>query len=223
MRFARLASLAAVAVFVGTAHASSAAVSVPANVHGFLLRADEPQTAAFHRTPSFAWDPVPSALRYEFQLSTSSEFRENGILYRNNQLLTPVEAPPLTLPWITGSPHALYARVRGILQSGTTGWSAPYGFDVTPPPPPAPLPSYPGLLRWTPTEGAEGYEVWLVDAGKFETVRTNVLDEREFYTFHQAQAWIGTVRWRIRALRGDTSIYRINGVPVAQYRAWSPV
>jgi hypothetical protein len=223
MRFARLASLAAVAVFVATAHASSAAVSVPTNVHGFLLRADEPQTAAFHRTPSFAWDPVPSALRYEFQLSTSSEFRDNGILYRNNQLLTPVEAPPLTLPWITGSPHALYARVRGILQSGTTAWSAPYGFDVTPPTPPTPLPSYPGLLRWTPTEGAQGYEVWLVDAGKFETVRTNVLDEREFYTFHQAQAWIGTVRWRIRALRGDTFNYRINGVPVAQYGAWSPV
>src|SRR4051794_18002117 len=179
MRFARLVSLAAVALFVVTAHASSAAVAVPTGVHGFLLRADEPQASAFHRTPSFAWNPVPGATRYEFQLSTSSTFRDNGILYRNNQLLTPVEAPPLTLPWITGSPHALYARVRAILASTTTSWSAPYGFDVTPPPPPTPLPSYPGLLRWTPIEGADGYEVWLVDADKYEVAHTNVLDERD--------------------------------------------
>jgi hypothetical protein len=223
MRFARLVSLAAVALFVVTVHASSAAVSVPTGVHGFLLRADEPMAAAFHRTPSFAWNPVPGAVHYEFQLSTSSTFRDNGILYRNNQLLTPVEAPPLTLPWITGSPHALYARVRAILASSTTGWSAPYGFDVTPPPPPTPLPSYPGLLRWTPIEGADGYQVWLVDAGKYEQVHTNVLDERDFYTFHQAPAWTSTIRWRIRALRGDTFNYRINGIPVAKYGAWSPV
>jgi hypothetical protein len=223
MRYARLASLAAVALFAVSAHASSAAVTVPTGVHGFLLRADEPLASAFHRTPSFAWNPVPGAVRYEFQLSTSSTFRDNGMLYRNNQLLTPVEAPPLTLPWITGSPHALYARVRAILAGTTTGWSVPYGFDVTPPPPPTPLPSYPGLLRWTPIEGAEAYEVWLVDANKFEQVRTNVLDERDFYTFHQAPAWTGTIRWRIRALRGDTFNYRINGVPVAPYGAWSPV
>jgi hypothetical protein len=223
MRFARLVSLAAVALLVVTAHASSAAVTVPTNLHGFLLRADEPQAAAFHRTPSFAWSPVPGAIRYEFQLSTSSTFRDNGILYRNNQLQTPVEAPPLTLPWITGSPHGLYARVRAVLASATTEWSAPYGFDITPPPAPAPLPSYPGVLRWTPTEGATGYQVWLGDVPKFETVRTNVLDEREYYTFHQAQSWIGTIRWRIRALRSDTFNYRINGVPVAQYGPWSPV
>ena len=65
-----------------------------------------------------------------------------------------------------GLPHALYARVRAILQSGTTPWSASFGFDVTPPSAPTPLASYPGLLRWTPVEGADAYQVWLIDTGK---------------------------------------------------------
>jgi hypothetical protein len=162
-------------------------------------------------------------LKYQFQISTSSTFRDNGIVYSDATLRTPVSAPTLTLPWITGFPHSLYARVRAILDSTTSPWSAPYGFDVTPPPPPTPLPSYPGLLRWTPIEGADEYEVWLIDTGKHEYVRTNVLDEREFYTFHQSLAWMGTVRWRIRALRGDEFKQRLNGIPVSSYGAWSPV
>ena len=32
---------------------------------------------------------------------------------------------------------------------------------------------------------------------------TNVADEREFYTFHQAASWLSTVHWRIRAVRDD--------------------
>ncbi len=213
--------LAAAATLV--AGASSAAVAQPTGLHGFLLRADEPLTTDFHRTPSFAWDPVPGAISYQFQLSTSSTFRDNSTLYDDRKLTTPVTAPPVTLPWITGSPHALYARVRAVLATTTTEWSTPYGFDVTPPPPPTPLPGYPGLLRWTPIEGAESYQVWLIDTGKMESVRTNVLDEREFYTFHQSPQWTGTVRWRIRAFRGDTLRYRVNGMPATQHGAWSPV
>jgi len=220
LRSSLLLALIAVAA---TATTSSAGVARPTGLHGFLLRADEPSTAAFHRTPSFAWNPQPGARTYQFQLSTSSAFRDNGILYNNSSLTTPVAAPNLTLPWITGTPHALYARVRAVLDSTTSPWSAPFGFDVTPPAPPSPLPSYPGLLRWTPIPGADAYEVWLVDAGKVEYVRTNVLDERDFYTFHQSQQWTGTVRWRIRALRGDQFNQRVNGLPVALHGAWSPV
>ncbi|MGZ4335525.1 MAG: hypothetical protein ACXVRJ_14810 [Gaiellaceae bacterium] len=225
MHAARFAALFAVLAAAATlvAGASSADIAPPTGLHGFLLRADEPLTTDFHRTPSFAWSPVPGAISYQFQLSTSSAFRENSTLYDDRKLTTPVAAPPLTLPWITGSPHALYARVRAVLDSTTTQWSASYGFDVTPPPPPTPLPSYPGLLRWTPLEGAEGYQVWLIDTGKMEYVRTNVLDEREFYTFHQTLPWISTVRWRIRALRGDVFNYRVNGMPAAMHGAWSPI
>ncbi|MBX5473788.1 MAG: hypothetical protein IRZ20_02085, partial [Thermoleophilia bacterium] len=193
MRAARLAFLLAPLGLALLAGSSQAAVRAPRDLHGFLLRADEPRATSFHRTPSFAWSPVPGALRYELQLSTSSTFRANGILYDDPSLATPVAAPPLTLPWITGSPHALYARVRAILPDGATPWSAPFGFDVTPPPPPTPLAGYPGLLRWTPVEGADAYEVWLVDAGKHELVRTNALDERELYAFHASPQWIGTV------------------------------
>jgi len=223
MRIVRLAAFLSVLAVASAAATSSASLSTPTGLHGFLLRADEPATTTFHRTPSFAWNPVPGATGYEFQLATSNSFRDNGILYDNSTLLTPVEAPPLTLPWITGSPHALYARVRAILQSTTGPWSSTFGFDVTPPPPPTPLSSYPGLLRWTPIEGADAYQVWLIDTGKLETVRSNVLDEREFYSFHQSQQWIGTVRWRVRAMRDDVYNYRVNGMPVAQSGAWSPV
>jgi hypothetical protein len=202
--------------------------AAPKNLHGFLLRADEPVDTSFPRTPSFAWNPVPGALRYQFQLSTSSSFRENGLLYTATNLTTPVAAPQLTLPWITGNPHALFARVRAIKSSSSTPWSAPFGFDMEPSAAPKPLPSEPGLLRWTPIEGADMYQIWLIDinnpTAKMEISLTNVLDEREFYTFHRSTSWTGTVRWRIRALRMDTDpALRKNGLPAVAYGPWSPV
>ena len=205
--------------------------AAPTNLHGFLLRADEPTDRSFPRTPSFAWNPVPGARRYQFQLATSSSFRENGLVYQTSSLTTPVAAPTVMLPWITGNPHALYARVRGITSTSTTPWSAPFGFDMEPGPAPKPLAGAPGLIRWTPIEGADGYEIWFVDINnptpKMETVFTNVVDEREFYTFHRTSSWIGTVRWRIRALRtdrtDDNKQSRQNGLPAVGYGPWSPV
>ena len=205
--------------------------AAPASLHGFLLRADEPAGNSFPRTPSFAWNPVPGATRYQFQLATSSSFRESGLVYSTSGLTTPVVAPTVMLPWITGNPHALFARVRGITASATTAWSAPFGFDMEPGPAPKPLPSEPGLLRWSPTEGADGYQVWFIDINnptpKMETVFTNVLDEREFYTFHRTASWTNTVRWRIRALRTDRTDdnlqTRQNGLPAVGYGPWSPV
>jgi hypothetical protein len=204
--------------------------AAPKNLHGFLLRADEPADNSFTRTPSFAWNPVPGAIRYQFQLATSSSFRESGLVYSTSGT-SPVVAPTLMLPWITGNPHALFARVRGITATATTPWSNPFGFDMAPGSAPKPLPSEPGLLRWSPIEGADGYEVWFVDINnptpKMETVFTNVLDEREFYTFHRTASWTSTVRWRIRALRTDRTDdnmqSRQNGLPAVGYGPWSPV
>jgi hypothetical protein len=225
MRVARLAALLAVAVLVGTAHAATAGVGTPTGLHAFLLRADEPVATTFHRTPSFAWNPVPGATGYQFQISTSSTFRDNGIVYDANNLTTPVAAPPLILPWITGSPFALYARVRATTADGVSVWSVAFGFSVVPPAPPTPLQSDPGLLRWTPIEGADSYQIWLLDVlgGKKETVHTNVLDEREFYTFHQSLNWISTVRWRVRASRSSASGGPSNGLPATTYGAWSSI
>jgi hypothetical protein len=218
-----LACLALLLVAPG-AQAKPTALRAPTGLHGFLLRADEPVTDSFPRTPAFAWNPVPGAVRYQFQLATSSTFRENGIVFQTGGLTTPVVAPTTTLPWIDGNPHALYARVRAILRSTTSPWSGSFGFDMDPPAAPAPMPSFDGLIRWTPVEGADGYEVWLVDIGKIERVWTNVLDEREFYTFHRDPAWTGSVRWRVRALRQDNdSALRVNGIPVVGYGPWSPI
>jgi hypothetical protein len=229
----RVLTLAALCLtLLGAAPAADAATPVkgraPTKLHGFLLRADEPVATSFPRTPSFAWNPVAGAVRYQFQLSTSSSFRDSGLLYTASNLTTPVAAPTLTLPWITGNPHALFARVRAIKRSSSTPWSAAFGFDVEPAAAPKPLPSEPGLLRWTPVEGADMYQVWLIDinnpTAKMEMSLTNVLDEREFYTFHRSASWTGTIRWRIRALRMDNDpALRQNQLPAVTYGPWSPV
>lgn len=221
MRFVLLVSVFAAVATAGLAGSSSAAIPAPTGLHGFLLVANEAPTTTFHSTPSFAWKPVSGADRYELQLSIGSTFHDNGILYDDKSLLTPVAAPPLTLPWITGSPHSLYARVRALFGSRRASpWSEPYGFDVVPPAPATPLASLPGLLRWTRVEGADSYEVWLLDktpvTKQIEVVRTNVLDERDF------GGVAGAVRWRVRAMRWDVNKPH-SGLPVATYGPWSPV
>jgi len=226
MRISRLTMLLGVLAVLAAcslAGSSAAAVTAPTGLHGFLLTANEAPTTTFHRTPSFAWKPMRGAVRYEFQLATAATFRENGILVDISNLQTPVAGPTTTLPWITGSPHSLYARVRAFFAGGhVSPWSADYGFDVVPPSVPTPMSSDPGLLRWTPVDGADRYDVWLVDTGKIETVDTNVLDEREYFAFHNSSQWIGAVHWRVRAQRLDT-LGPKNGLPVAWHGPWSPI
>jgi hypothetical protein len=219
------------ALFAATASVS-AAPSTPTGLHAFLLRSDESATEIFHRTPSFAWNPYPGAKGYQFQLSMSSTFRENAIFFNTNTLTTPIVAPSIVLPWITGKPHSLYARVRATLDNGdVTPWSDDWGFDIVAPNPPKPLPlgaGDSGLLRWTPSEGATSYQVWFVDAPqkstpyRIVTTHSNVADEREFYTFHPTRSWIGSVRWRIRAVRSSEAGGPWDKLPATSYGAWSP-
>ena len=195
----------------------------PQGLKGFLLRADEPATTTFSRTPSFAWNPVRGAKMYEFQLSTSSVFREGGIIYSAADLKSPTVSLPLSLPWITGTPYSLYARVRGATPKTLTPWSKPFGFNMRWPAVPQPLnPTYPGLLRWTPIEGATGYDVWFVEPRKVISVNTNVADQREYWTFHQTAQWTSKVTWRVRAKRAGYG-KRQNGVPAVTHGPWSPV
>jgi hypothetical protein len=217
-----------------TAHARVDAqkLTAPEGLRAFLLRADEPKTDTYPRTPSFAWKPVARALRYEFQLSTSSLFRDSGLVYTSKDVKTPALAVPISLPWITGKPtnpptYALYARLRAVTQTGRTPWTQPFGFNMRWPTVPEPMTTFPGLLRWTPVIGATSYQVWFVDAktpewknGKVIGTTTNVADEREFYTFHQDMKWTSTVRWRVRAVRvlyGET----VNALPSVTYGPWS--
>jgi len=188
-----------------------------------MLRADEPVVHTFARTPSFGWSPVKGARKYQFELATSRSFNDNAIVWSAGNLKIPAVSVPISLPWMTGQPYSLYAHVRAITRSGAGRWSTPFGFNMRWTTVPAPLgPSYPGLLRWSAVPGASGYTVWLVDADKQFNTRTNMADEREYYSFHQDSTWTGTVHWRVRAMRllyGNAD----NGIPSVSYGPWSPI
>ena len=219
---AALAAALAVALPAASAHAA-APPAAPQNLHAFSLRADEAVAHTFARTPSFAWNPVAGAKSYEFELSTSRRFSDNGIVWSGKGIKSPATALPLTLPWISGSPYSLYGHVRALTAKGVSAWSAPFGFNMRWPAVPTPLsPSYPGLLRWSTVPGASGYMVWLVDAGHWFTTRSNMADEREYYDFHNSAAWTGVVHWRVRPMRW---LYGAadNALPEVSYGPWSPV
>lgn len=225
----RLANLIACALgalaLVGAVEARvDAAPAAPKGLKAFLLRADEPAAHEFSRTPSFAWAPVRGALRYEFELSKNPSFSEGAIFWSTAKLKAPAVSIPVALPWMTGSPYAVYARVRAITTSGVTSWSAAYGFNMRWGGVPQKLADVPGMSRWTPVDGASHYQVWFVDVfpGKIVATKTPAVDQREFYAFHQEAAFSGTVRWRVRAVR---NLYGAipSGLPAVSHGPWSPV
>jgi hypothetical protein len=202
----------------------------PAGLHAFLLRADEPITHSYSRTPSFTWQPVAlQGGHYQFQIATSQAFQDGTLVFKDMNVSQPAETVSRQLPWMTGSPYALWAHVRWISKNGlkATPWSSPFGFNVqwAAGGVPAQLPSPEGLVRWTPVDGATAYEVLYPDLKpglSFQTT-TNVADEREFFTFHNQQGY-GTIHWRVRAIR-DVGQFQSssNGLPAVSYGPWSPV
>ncbi|HXF97053.1 MAG TPA: hypothetical protein VNJ46_00390 [Gaiellaceae bacterium] len=239
MPAARLATaLAALlaAVLVGSASAKEGAVaSAPRGLHGFLLRPSEPLTHTFSRTPAFAWSPVRGASCYEFELATSRTFDGSSVVWTNvargaasgascarNRIKIPAVSLNLVLPWFTGKPYALYARVRAITPRGASRWSRPYGFNMRWEEQPVPMPARPGLVRWTPVEGATAYDVWFTGPWFSKTVRThtNVADQREHYSFHLDEEWWRLVKWRVRAVRQVVGKVP-NGLPAVSYGPWS--
>src|SRR4051794_991614 len=205
--------------------AQTATPSAPIGVHAFLLRADEAPADTFPRTPSFGWTPYARARSYDFELATSKTFDDSSIVWstdsRKTALGVPALAIPISLPWMTGSPYALFAHVRAHTASGVTRWSTPFGFNMRWKTPPEQMtPTIPGLVRWKPIEGATSYEVWFIEPGKVITTATNVADEREYYTFHPDAPWTATVQWRVRAVR---KLYGTlpNGLPVVTVGPWS--
>jgi hypothetical protein len=240
-RIATLVALAAVAYVPAAQTASateradlsttrSALLAPPAGLRAFLLRADEPSVRAYSRTPSFAWSPYDGATRYDFQLATSSTFDDRTIVWSTESRATPLKVPaatvPISLPWMTGSPYALYFRVRATTARGATRWSSPFGFNMGPGAVAHQLtPDVPGLLRWAPVEGATGYEVWFaspeVAHSKVIRTTTNVADERELYAV-QDPGETGTVFWRVRAIRQLYGGFP-SGLPTVSYGPWSDV
>lgn len=229
MRNLRLVLVAACAATLlsGSAVAQGATrFAAPTNLKPFLLRANESPAREFSRTPSFSWNPVRGAVRYEFQLAKNASFNESSIFWTTGSVRGPATAIPLSLPWMTGSPYAAYARVRAVTgTSKVSPWSASYGFNLRWQNVPTQLPDYPGLSRWAPVEGATGYEVWFTNIGGYQkhvTMRTNAVDHREAYAFHDTPAWTSQVKWRVRAIRNGTGVVHLNGLPAVYYGPWSP-
>jgi hypothetical protein len=223
MRLARLVLLCLVAlVLTGSVQARvDAAPEPPQGLRAFLLRPSEAVTHEFARTPSFSWLPVRGATRYEFELSKNAAFTEAGTFWSEASLKSPAVSVPVALPWMTGNPYAVYARVRAITRAGVSPWSASFGLNVRWSSLPQPLATYPGMSRWSVVGGATGYQVWFPALRKIVATRTNAVDHREFYSFHQQAAYSGTVGWRVRAVR---SLYgKIpTGLPTVSYGPWSP-
>jgi hypothetical protein len=213
---------AVVLAMLAFAPAANAALPAPSGLKPFLLRADEAPTHTFARTPSFAWKPVKGAKSYEFELATRSSFADGNLIWTAKDLKSPTTAVPLALPWMTGSPYALWAHVRAVTRKGLTKWSAPFGFNMRWTTLPQPDASPPGLVRWTPVDGATGYHVWFLGPNKRIATRTNVADEREHWTFHQSPLWTSAVRWRVRAVRAKIGA-TVNGIPAVSYGPWSQV
>ncbi|MGH3065439.1 MAG: hypothetical protein ACRDOF_03975 [Gaiellaceae bacterium] len=147
--------------------------------------------------------------------------------------IAPIKIPAvsinLTLPWFTGkAPYTLYARVRSVTTSGASAWSKLFGFNMRWENVPVPLAARPGIVRWTPIEGATSYEVWFGGKGpggylnKIVQTHTNAADQRDVYTFHLDPAWWQTVQWRVRAVRSVVGALP-NGLPAVSYGPWTAV
>lgn len=177
-------------------------------------RACQPVPADKGATTGSASDPTPATTTPAASTEPTAEIPA---------LRVPAVSVDLVLPWFTGNPYAVYARVRAITASGATRWSTPFGFDMRWQSRPAPRSAAPGLVRWSTVEGATGYQVWYPKIGKSFSTNTNVADLRDFYTFHRGDSnWWRTVQWRVRAVRRISGTIA-NGLPSVSYGQWSPV
>jgi hypothetical protein len=154
--------------------------------------------------------------------TTATAAEKAKALYAN--LRSPAVSIDVALPWITGTPYALYAHVRAIRKDGVTSWSTPYGFNVRWASIPRDLNSpNPGLVRWSPVEGATAYQVWMFGAKKTFMTTTNVADARDLYTFHRTNPFfMGAITFRVRAQR---TLYGevVSGLPATTWGPWSPI
>ena len=205
MRSARLVLLCLAAlVLTGSVQARvAAAPAAPQNLKPFLLRAERGAEAGV-----LADAVVLVAARTRRHPLRVRALEERG-LHRGRHLLVGREAavaggidsdrPPLA----DRQPLCPLRSRPGDHHLGRDGLERSYGFNVRWATAPQQLASDPGMSRWTVVPGATSYEVWFVDVfpGKVVATKTNAVDHREFYAFHQGSSFSTTVRFRVRAVR----------------------
>jgi len=188
-----LSACALALVAASSAAGSSVPVTVPQGLHAFEYVADEGVRPdhTYSEMPAFAWAPARGASKYELQLATSRRFNE-ATLVQTSQTTAPVASIQVQVPWMTGNPYALWVRVRALSGTRTSQWSTPFGFNTRWRNVPERRSSADGLIRWSPVDGATGYEVlYLGVPGGFNvhfSTITNVADEREWWSFHEGMA-----------------------------------
>jgi hypothetical protein len=221
-----LSACALALVVASSAAGSSVPLTAPHGLHAFEYLANEGVRPdhTYADMPAFAWAPARGAKKYELQLATSRRFND-ATLVQTSQTTAPVASIQVQVPWMTGNPYALWVRVRALSGTRTSQWSVPFGFNTRWRSLPERRASSDGLIRWSPVAGATGYEVLYlgVPGGynvHFSTI-TNVADEREWWSFHEASAT--SVKWRVRAVRVVKTPSLPNGVPVTKYGPYSTV
>src|SRR5437773_1448832 len=131
--------VASIAVASGSA-ARGPALAAPSSLQTFMKRIGEPRKLSgngipeYSRTPSFAWAAVRGASHYEFELSTSGDFRSgNGLVWQSKTLTTPATSIPLALPWTSDvewrvrAMRRVYGAAKNALPAVSYGpWSPVY-------------------------------------------------------------------------------------------------
>ncbi len=208
---------AAVVPMAATSAAGAQSLLAPTGLQAFELHPGDAATAtpSFSRTPSFAWNPVRGATRYQFQLATSDGFRgANAVVWSSTAVRSPVAAVPISLPWLGSRP--LYWRVRAFGAGVVSPWSKPARFTMRPTEAPQRVAGGPGYIRWTPVTGVTGYEVWFVNLGKVVSTDVTVADLRDYVGDKAPE----NVVWRVRAERKLSGSDK-RGLPAVSYSPWS--
>ena len=80
-------------------------------------------STTYSRTPSFTWQPGQRCTggHYQFQIATSQSFQDATLVFKDMNVAQPAETVPRQLPWMTGEPYALWARVRWISNERPSG------------------------------------------------------------------------------------------------------
>ena len=218
--------------------APAASAAKPANLHGFLLKSNESVSPhIFARTPSFAWSPFTGAVAVRVP---ALDEHERSLTTRSSGRTTDLKAP-----LDDGADHAPLDRRARAATAGSRACadSSPatsppveraYGFDMRPPG--APTASrvgtnpQPGMVRWTPIDGATAYEVVFPSSSARAKSRRSRPRRRQptcasttpSTTTRQSshQGVVNIVYWRVRAVREPAGKPK-NDLPVVSYGPWS--